>query len=478
LGNLCVFAGALGSGGGRRVQENGAVIEILRNAFSYIFAIGVLVSFHEFGHFWMARRFGVKVLRFSVGFGKPIWSRRARDGVEYVIGSIPLGGYVKLLDEREGPVVAADLPRAFNRKPVAARIAVFAAGPAFNFVLAVVCYWAMYVIGIPGLKPFLAEPPAGSAAAVAGLHEGDRITALDDRAVQTWGELRTHLVQAVLGGEPLRLAVSDRAGGVRTVTLDSDKVHVDPQLLFDDLGLFAYQPPIPPVLGEILPGHPAEEAGFRRGDRIVAAGGARISSFQEFQRAVSAHPGEVLKVTVERAGAPVELAVIPVRERQNGTSFVRIGARPAAMADDAALWQDLQAQQRFSAVAAVPEALRQTWDMSTVVAEFLYRMLLGEISIRNISGPINTAETAGYAVSIGLSAFLGFVAFVSLNLGIFNLLPIPVLDGGQIFYGLVEAAKGSPLSERAQALGQQVGMVLLVLLMGLAFYNDLARHVG
>ncbi|MBL6749917.1 MAG: RIP metalloprotease RseP [Nevskia sp.] len=454
------------------------MLEILRNLFSYILAIGVLVSFHEFGHFWMARRFGVKVLRFSVGFGNPIWRRRGRDGVEYLLGSIPLGGYVKLLDEREGPVAPADLPRAFNRKPVAARIAVFAAGPAFNFLLAVVCYWAMYVIGIPGVKPLLAEPPGGSAAAVAGLHEGDLVTALDDRAVQTWSDLRTRLVKATLGGEPLRLEVRDRAGKLRAVALDSARVSVDPQRLFDDLGLSMYQPPIPPVLGEILPGHPAEQAGFKPGDRLVAAGGAPIASFQEFQRVVSAHPGEVLKVTVERAGARLDLSVIPVRVREDGVGYVRIGARPAAMADNAALWHDLQAQQRFGAAAAVPEALRQTWDMSTVVAEFLYRMLLGEISIKNISGPINTAETAGYAVSIGLSAFLGFIAFVSLNLGIFNLLPIPVLDGGQIFYGLVEAAKGSPLSERAQALGQQVGVVLLVLLMGLAFYNDLARHVG
>lgn len=455
------------------------MIEFLRSALSFIVAIGVLVSFHEFGHFWVARRFGVKVLRFSVGFGKPIWRRQARDGVEYMIGSVPLGGYVKLLDEREGPVAPAELPRAFNRQPVWARIAVFAAGPAFNFVLAVICYWAVYVVGVPGIKPVLADPPAGSAAAAAGLHQGDRVTALGERTVRTWTDLHTGLLKAVLWDRPLVVTVRDAAGAPRQVKLDSAKVHVDPQLLFADLGLEAYQPPIPPVLGEIRPDTPAQQSGLKSGDRILSINGAAIASFEQLKQVVTSHAGQVLQVEILRGGQKLSLAVIPTQlSDDHGNTYVGIGARPAAMADYDALWQDLRADQQFNAAAAVPQALQQTWDMSVVVVGFVYHLLLGDISVKNISGPINTAQTAGYAASIGLSAFLGFIAFVSLNLGVFNLLPIPVLDGGQILYGLVEAVKGSPLSERAQALGQQVGVMLLVLLMGLAFYNDLTRHIG
>jgi regulator of sigma E protease len=454
------------------------MLEVLRSALSFLVAIGVLVSFHEFGHFWVARRFGVKVLRYAVGFGKPIWQHRGRDGVEYLVGSLPLGGYVKLLDEREGPVAEADLPRAFNRQPVAVRIAVFAAGPAFNFVLAVVFYWVTYMLGVPDLKPLLAAPPSATAAAAAGLAEHDRITALNGEGVQTWSEVRLGVVQAALSGHPVELSVQDAAGHNRQVALPLAHVRVDPQYLFDDLGLSPYEPPLAPVLAEVDASGPAGQAGFKPGDRLLSCNGAPIKSWQEWSTYIAAHPGEALDIEVQRGGQSLHLTVITASVQRDGATIGHVGVGVRRVAADDQLWQDLQVEQRFSPIAAFPQALRETWNMTTLVVRFLYRMVLGDISVKNISGPINIAQTAGYSVSIGLSAFMGFIAFVSLSLGIMNLLPVPILDGGQILYGLVEAVKGSPLSERAQVLGQKVGLTLLVMLMGLAFYNDLARLIG
>ena len=453
------------------------------NAVFFFIAIGIMVAFHEFGHFWVARRFGVKVVRFSVGFAfgpfRPLWKWRGRDGVEYQIGSIPLGGYVKLLDEREGPVAEADLPRAFNRQPVGVRIAVFAAGPVFNFILAIVFFWLMLMVGVPGLKPFLAEPAAGTVAAAAALHEGDRVVSLNGRAIESWDALRTDLIKNVFTRQQTSLVVRGQDGVQRNVTLDLGKVRSDPQYLFDDLGFDTYQPPIAPILARITPGSPAQQAGLKDGDRAVALNGVALKSFQEFQRGVSSHPGQVIKLEVQRGTELLHIDVIPSVVTDHGISIARIGASaPPLMAADDKLWQDLRINQQYGPVEALPLALQATWDTAVTVVEFVGHMVVGDISTKNISGPINTAQVVGLSASIGLWAFLKIIAIVSLNLGIVNLLPVPLLDGGQILYGLVEWVKGSPLSERAQAFGQQIGLTLLVLLMGLAFYNDLARLIG
>ncbi len=454
----------------------------LHNALWFIVAIGIMVAFHEFGHFWVARRFGIKVLRFSVGFSfgafKPLWRRTGRDGVEYQIGSIPLGGYVKLLDEREGPVAPAELPRAFNRQPVGVRIAVFAAGPVFNFILAIVFFWLMLMVGVPGMKPFLAEPPAHSAAAAAGLHEGDLILSLNGKSVESWDALRTGLIKDVFTRRAASVQVLAKDGTRRLAALDLDKVRSDPQFLFDDLGFDPFQPPLEPVLASINPGSPAEQAGLKAGDRVVALDGVPLKSFQEFSRGVASRAGQVIRLDVLRGGESLHFSVIPNVENAHGVSIGRIGASSAPMAADDKMWHDLQINQQYGPVEALPLALQATWDTAVTVVEFVYHMVLGDISTKNISGPINTAQVVGLSASIGLWAFLKIVAIVSLNLGIVNLLPIPLLDGGQIMYGLVEWLKGSPLSERAQAFGQQIGLTLLVLLMGLAFYNDIARQIG
>jgi regulator of sigma E protease len=462
------------------------MIELLQsgvhNALWFLLAIAIMVAFHEFGHFWVARRFGIKVLRFSVGFSfgpfKPLWQGRGRDGVEYQIGSIPLGGYVKLLDEREGPVAEAERHRAFNRQPVWVRIAVFAAGPLFNMVLAVVFFWLMLMVGVPDRKPIAGAPPAGSVAAVAGLHEGDLVLRLNDTPLQTWGELNTGLIMSVLTRRPVTLTVQDHAGAQRQLPLALDKVRTDPQYLTDDLGFEPYQPPIAPVLGEVLPGSPAEKGGLQQGDTLLSLDGKPVDRFQQLQPVIAGHGGQLVSVEVQRGTQRLSLSVIPGQMNVDGHSYVGIGVRAPHIAADDKMWQDLRIKQQYGPLAALPVALQLTWDTGVMVVEFVYHMVLGDISAKNISGPINTAQVVGVSASIGLWALLHVVAIVSLNLGIVNLLPVPLLDGGQILFGLVEWIKGSPLSERAQAYGQQVGLTLLVLLMGLAFYNDLSRLIG
>jgi regulator of sigma E protease len=454
------------------------MLGIIWTLVSFIIAISVLVAFHEFGHFWVARRLGIKVLRFSIGFGKPLWRRQGRDGVEYVIASIPLGGYVKMLDEREGPVAEAELSQAFNRQSVPKRIAVFFAGPAFNFLLAVVFYWALYIAGIPGLKPVIAEPAAGTIAAIAGLHVGDRVSKLGTEPVPTWADLRTGLLEAGLGHAQLAMTVVGRDGVSRSLTLDLSNIPPDPEKLFATLGLQPYVPPIPPVLGTVLPDKAAAQAGFMVGDRILALDGLPMASFQEIQAYVIARPGHVLKAEVQRGEQRIELSAIIGSETQSGVSVGRLGVMPQEIAANDDLWQDLRAEQRLAPWAAVPAALNQTWQISGLTLKLLYHMVRGEVSVKNVSGPIQIAQAAGASASAGLGAFVGFIAVISISIGIFNLLPIPILDGGQILFGLIEAAKGSPLSERFQIAGQQIGLTLLMLLMGLAFYNDIVRQLS
>lgn len=456
------------------------MLDSLHSLLSFIVAIGVLVAFHEFGHFWVARRFGIKVLKFSIGFGRPLWSRRGRDGVEYQVAMIPLGGYVKLLDEREADVVIPpqDLPHAFNRQPVWTRIAVFAAGPVFNFLLAIVFYWGLYMAGVPGRKPVIDEPPAGTVAAAAGLKAGDEVLALGSERVRSWSDLNARLLQNALNRGTTEVRVRAGDGSERSVGLDMNGVRIDPALLFDDLGLVPYEPPAPALVGEVLPGSPAAQAGFQPGDRVVALDGKAVGSFQAVRRAVLAMPGKVVRFSVERAGKSLDLDVIVAAEEVGGKTVGRIGLAAAPVTGQADLWQDLTVVVRLDPLSAASAALGQTWQVSELTLRLLVRMVVGDVSVKNVSGPIQIAQAAGFSASVGIGAFLTFVALVSISIGIFNLLPIPMLDGGQILFGLIEAVKGSPLSDRVQMAGQQMGMTLLLMLMGLAFYNDVASVIG
>ena len=449
------------------------------SAIAFVVAIGVLISVHEFGHFWVARRLGVKVVRFSIGFGKPLWSRVAGvDRTEYVVAAIPLGGYVKFVDEREGEVEAADLPRAFNRQRLGVRTAIVAAGPIFNLVFAVAAYWLLFVSGIEGLRPVVGEVEPGSVVAEAGLRPGDEITAVQGRATATWEAASFALMDALVSGDETRLQVRDERGHSDELVLRIADGHryLDGGQLLEKLGLRPWQPTVPALIDQVLPCSPAEQAGMRAGDRVVAAAGEPMADWRAWVEFVRARPGETFDVEVARDGARLTLMLTPERVAgEGGSARGRIGAQARLPAD---VFEGMRAEHRYGPVEAVGEAVRKSWNMATLMLTMLGKMVIGEASLDNISGPISIAEYAGRTASIGLTPFLSFLALISISLGVLNLLPIPLLDGGHLMYYLIELVKGSPVTEAFEIAAQRVGIALLFLLMGLAFYNDLARLLG
>ena len=447
------------------------MLEFLWSVGGFLVAISVLVAFHEYGHYWVARRCGVKVLRYSLGFGKVLWSRRDQQGMEWTLSALPLGGYVKMLDEREGEVAASERHLAFNTQPLFKRTLIVAAGPVFNFILAIVLYWAVFVLGVEGQKPLIAEPPAVSAAARAGLHEGEQILQVNGKVIATWQSLRTELIDEVLNGQSVPLQVKARDGAVRAVQLALTGVRVDPEFLFDDVGLNAFQPQIPARLAEIVAGSPADEAGIKTKDLLLSFNGTVIESWQQWALWLRAHPGEVVKLQIQRGTESLEKTLIIGRGEQGVGKF---GARVEVPPQ---LWQDLRAEDRLGPVDAVPAAVRHTWQMSGLTLKMLWRMVLGDVSVKNVSGPIQIAQVAGFSAQIGLVSFLSFMAVVSVSLGVLNLLPVPLLDGGHLLFYAAEAIKGSPLSEKVLEAGQRLGLMFLAGLMGLAFYNDIMRLI-
>ena len=442
---------------------------------AFVVAISVLVAVHEFGHFWVARRLGIKVLRFSIGFGSPLWRRDGRDGTEYWISAIPLGGYVKMLDEREGDVPPEDLPRCFNRQSPQRRIAVLFAGPAFNFLFALVAYWAMFVAGVPAVKPVVGDIAAGSPAAEAGLAPGDRIVAINGVATETLMDAQLELLGAMVPAGRAALTVEDAAGDRRELRLAyAGDTHAltEPGAMMPELGIAPWRPRIPAVIGELLPEGTAAAAGLEAGDRIVSAAGEPVEDWAGWVDFVRARPGETVGVLIERAGTPQRLELFIGAADEEGERVGRIGAAPQVSAE---LWDPVRTEQRYGPLQAVGKAAEETWRMSALTVTMMARMVMGQVSVKNISGPINIAQAAGFTAAAGLTAFASFLAIVSISLGIINLLPIPMLDGGQIVYQCVELAKGSPVSERAQLIGQQVGIALLLMLMSFAFYNDIMR---
>ncbi|RMG29206.1 MAG: RIP metalloprotease RseP [Gammaproteobacteria bacterium] len=442
---------------------------------AFLFALGILVTVHEFGHFWVARRLGVKILRFSVGFGQPLWRwKPRRSETEYVVATIPLGGYVKMLDEREGPVDPAERDRAFNRKPVGTRIAVVAAGPLANLLFAVFAYWLMYLHGVPGLRPLIDAPPPHSPAAEAGLLEQDEILAVDGKETPTWDAALMALLDAALDKREIALRVRGQDGTVRQVFLDLSGIPgiLDRGNLLDAIGLKTWRPKLAPVIDRVVPGGPADRAGLRPGDRIRRADDLPILTWDDWVDYVQGHPEQVIRVTLERHGEEVVLSLVPEAVDMDGRTIGRIGAYVRV---PEGLEASLHRIVRYGPLEAVPVSLRKTWEMSALTLRTLWKMLVGEASVENLSGPISIAQYAGLTASLGLAAFLGYLAIVSISLGLLNLMPIPILDGGHLMYYLIELVRGRPVPERVEIIGQRIGLMILLALMSLALLNDFSR---
>ena len=445
---------------------------------AFLVAIGVLVTFHELGHYWAARLCDVKILRFSIGFGKPLYLRRiGPDQTEWVIAALPLGGFVRMADERDGSAEPGDGPRAFNRKTPWQRIFIVSAGPVANFVLAIFFYWVLFVTGVPGTKPYLAQPAPASVAAKAGFAEFDLITRIGDRDVQTWGDARLALLEAAVKGETVDIEIEE-AGGHRSVKHLGmerlDKADLDQDFL-GKLGVNAYRLKIEPVLEVVTADGAAARAGLRTGDRITASGGKEILRWQQLVEVITKHPGESVPLSVQRNGVVIALTVIPERVSENGRSFGRIGITPRV---DRALEDKLNTIVRYGPIASIGRSVGRVWEMSVFSVKMMGRMITGDISWKNLSGPLAIADYAGQSAQLGWVPYLTFLALISISLGVLNLLPIPVLDGGQLMYYMAELLTGSPVSERVMEIGQQVGLTLLLGLTAFAFYNDIHRLVA
>ena len=452
------------------------MIDIAWKAGAFLVVLGVLVVFHELGHYVVARWCGVKVLRFSVGFGRVVAVRRfGRDGTEWALSAIPLGGYVKMADEREGDVPAAELARAFNRQSVWKRIAIVAAGPAANLLLAVVLFAGTYMAGIPGTRAVLAEPAAGTAAAAAGLRAGDLVVALDGEPVRSWQDLRWRLTKSQ-GRESVALSV-ERAGphaGEPPVTrmLAIDRLQPS-DWEGNALGTLGVRADLgTPQIAELVPGKPGERAGLQAGDRIVAVDGRRVQSPADVAAITNAKPGVPIVFAVERAGRAVDVTVTPEASEQGGRVVGIAGLKLAVDPEAAAR---LAVTVRYGPLDALGQGARKTWELSVFTLKMLGRIFVGEASLKNISGPLTMADFAGQSAQAGTLVFIGYLALISISLGVLNLLPVPLLDGGHLLYYFAEVFKGSPVSDRAFEVGQRIGMAMLAVLMALALFNDVSR---
>ena len=452
-------------------------MDTLYTLFHFIVAIGILVSFHEFGHFWVARRMGVKVLRFSIGFGKVVWSyQKTADSTEYVLSAIPLGGYVKMLDEREGNVKVEDLPLAFNRQSILARTAIVIAGPLFNLLLAVILFWSVLMMGETGLRPVLGEIETGTLAEQAGFVEGEEIVSINNESTPIWNETISLLFSyAMQGDQEIRVGVKNADGIEQTHILKIAKEDTqDPEILFKKLGFKPWSPALEPVIGDLLELGRAKEIGLLKGDLIISADDQPITDWIQWVDYVKSRPEIPIQLVIEREGVRLPFTLVPEKIEDAEKDYGRIGASVEIPEE---LIDYLKVEYSLPPLKALTTAFERTWFYSSNTLQMMGKMLTGNASAKNLSGPISIAQYAGKSAERGLVPFLKFLAVVSISLGVLNLLPIPMLDGGHLLFFALEAIKGRPVSERIQIAFQQLGIFCLLSLMIFAVFLDIERLI-
>lgn len=449
------------------------MLSILWNLAAFIIALGVLITVHEFGHFWVARRCGVRVERFSIGFGKALWRRTDRFGTEYVIALIPLGGYVKMLDERAEPVIPELRHHAFNNKTVGQRAAIIAAGPIANFLFAIFAYWLVFIIGVPGVRPVVGEITPNSIAAQAQIRPGTELKAVDGIETPDWDAVRLQLVSKI-GDEHTTISVAPFGSNQRqdkTLDLRQWAFEPDKEDPVSSLGIRPRGPQIEPVLSEVQTHSAASKAGLQAGDRIVKVDGQSLTQWMMFVTLVRDNPGKQLALEIERQGSSLSLTLIPDTKPVNGKAEGFAGVVPKIIP----LPDEYKTVRQYGPFSAILEATDKTWQLMKLTVSMLGKLITGDVKLNNLSGPISIAQGAGMSAEFGGIYYLMFLALISVNLGIINLFPLPVLDGGHLLFLAIEKLKGGPVSERVQDFSYRIGSILLVLLMGLALFNDFSR---
>ena len=449
------------------------MLSILWNLAAFIIALGVLITVHEFGHFWVARRCGVRVERFSIGFGKALWRRTDKSGTEYVIAMIPLGGYVKMLDERAEPVAPELRHYAFNNKTVGQRAAIIAAGPIANFLFAIFAYWLVFIIGVPGVRPVIGEITPNSIAAQAQIQPGTELKAVDGIETPDWDAVRLQLVSKI-GDEHTTLSVAQFGSNQRqdkTLDLRHWAFEPDKEDPVSSLGMRPRGPQIEPVLSEVQVNSAASKAGLQAGDRIVKVNGQSLTQWMTFVTLVRDNPDTPLALDIERQGSSLSLTLTPDSKQVNGKAEGFAGVVPKVIP----LPDEYKTVRQYGPFSAVLEASDKTWQLMKLTVSMLGKLITGDVKLNNLSGPISIAQGAGMSAEFGIIYYLMFLALISVNLGIINLFPLPVLDGGHLLFLAIEKLKGGPVSERVQDFSYRIGSILLVLLMGLALFNDFSR---
>ena len=453
--------------------------EILLSIFAFVISIGLLITFHEFGHFWVARLFNVKVLRFSIGFGRSIFTKVfGNDRTEFTIGIFPLGGYVKMLDDREGKIKDEEREREFNGKPVWQRFCIVLAGPIFNFIFAIIVYSIVYFVGINALKPIVGNVEPFSISAKSGFVEGQQILAVNDKTTPTWIAVHDAFISNIISENIVSIDVVDINGVKQTFDLNLSDISIDEMVegkLLNRIGLGVVKFKLPAIIGEVQKNSPAETNGLLKNDRIVSINGNLIDSWEELVEIIKASPDKDLNVEILREETLVNIQLKPESYQLNDENIGRIGVGPAINDD---FYDHYFTLEQYSLHLAILRAFQKTWEMSVLTLKVLAKMITGDASVKNLSGPITIAEYAGQQAGIGITAFLTFLAIVSISLGVLNLLPIPLLDGGHLVYYVIEFVTGKPVSDSIQITGQQIGLFLLLGLMGLALYNDFVRLLG